>query len=144
MKYLLGICLGFLTAFCLAGVVNAGDCADASLSIAIVDEAIVESADLSALDGIDAPRATTVYVAEGDTGEATVHAAIVSNGIVGGVQGWSLSALVTGGAITGAIPWRRSRRGRGRTWRRRSGGSASCSLSSVSLGRRASLAASAS
>ena len=102
MKYLLGICLGFLTAFCLAGVVNAGDCADASLSIAIVDEAIVESADLSALDGIDSPRESIVYVARGDIGEATVYAAIVSNGIVGGVQGWSLSALVTGGAITGA------------------------------------------
>ena len=52
MKYLLGSCFGFLTAFCLAGVVNAGDCAEASLSIAIVDEAIVESADLSALDGL--------------------------------------------------------------------------------------------
>ena len=103
MKYLLGICLGFLTAFCLAGVVNAGDCADASLSIAIVDEAIVESADISALDGIDGPRLSTVYAAEGEIGTATVYAAIVSNGIAaGGVQGWSLSALVTGGIPTGA------------------------------------------
>lgn len=103
MKYLLGSCFGFLTAFCLAGVVNAGDCADASLSIAIVDEAIVESADISALDGIDAPKLSTVYAAEGDIGTATVHAAIVSNGIAaGGVQGWSLSALVTGGIPTGA------------------------------------------
>ena len=56
MKYLLGSCFGFLTAFCLAGVVNAGDCENAELSIAIVDEAIVESADISALDGIAGPR----------------------------------------------------------------------------------------
>ncbi|SVB36625.1 uncharacterized protein METZ01_LOCUS189479, partial [marine metagenome] len=103
MKYLLGSCFGFLTAFCLAGVVNAGDCENAELSIAIVDEAIVESADISALDGIDGPRLSTVYGAEGEIGTATVHAAIVSNGIAaGGVQGWSLSALVTGGIPTGA------------------------------------------
>lgn len=102
MKNLLRICLGFLTAFCLAGAVNAGDCADASLNLAIVDEAIGQSADISALDGIDAARAWEVGVTDGQSGSASVHAAIVSNGIDGGVQGWSLSALVTGGNITDA------------------------------------------
>ena len=102
MKNLLRICLGFLAAFCFAGAVHAGDCAEASLSLAIVDEAVVQSADTSSLDGIDAARVLEIGVTDGEVGSASVHAAIVSNGIDGGVQGWSLSALVTGGNITGA------------------------------------------
>ena len=104
MKNLLRASFGFLAAFCLSGVAVAGEgsCSDAPLSIAIVDEAVVQTADTSSLKGIDSDKAVSVSVAQGQTGEATVHAAIVSNGIDGGVQGWSLSARVTGGNITAA------------------------------------------
>ena len=104
MEYLLRASLGFLAAFCLSGAAMAGEdsCSDAQLSIAIVDDAVMQSADTSALKGIDSDKESRVDVPEGQIGEATVHAAIVSNGIDGGVQGWSLSARVTGGDITGA------------------------------------------
>ena len=104
MKYLLRASFGFLAALCLSGAAVAGEdsCSDAQLSIAIVDEAVMQSADTSALKGIDSDKESEAPVPHGEIGAATVHAAIVSNGIDGGVQGWSLSARVTGGDITGA------------------------------------------
>ena len=104
MENLLRACLGFLTAFCLAGMAVAGEpsCSEERLSIAIIDKAVMQSADISALEGIDSDKDLRVEVPQGQQGATTVHAAIVSNGTGEGVQGWSLSARVTGGEITGA------------------------------------------